>query len=62
MMSIENSNAPNYILMMFEEDGTKFFFEMYSNGKNALTVNPANLSMKLEQIKENFKTGLNYDV
>jgi hypothetical protein len=62
MMSIEKTNEPNYILMMFKDNGNKFFFEMFSNGKNLLTVDPVNLSIKTEKIKENFKTGLNYDV
>lgn len=62
VMCIEKVNEPNYFLMIFEVNGTKYFFEMYSDGNNTFTVDPINLSIKLEEIKENFKNGLNYDI
>ena len=34
---------------------------MYSNGKNTLTMDPMNLSIKTDAIKKNLKTGLAYD-
>jgi len=34
---------------------------MLNNGKNTLTIDPINLSFKTDEIKKNFKTGLNYD-
>lgn len=60
-VSFEKKSGPSYILMIFEDQGKKFYFEMFNNGKNTLTIDPINLSIKTEEIKKNFKIGLNYD-
>lgn len=61
IVSVEKSSEPSYILIIFENDKKKFYFEIFNNGKNTLTVDPINLSIKTDEIKKNFKTGLGYD-
>jgi len=62
VMSVERKSEPSYFLMIFEDGGKKFYFEMYNNGKNTLTIDPVHLTLKnQEQIKKNLKIGLNYD-
>jgi len=61
-VSVERKSEPSYFLMIFEDGGKKFYFEMFNNGKNTLTVDPVHLTIKnLENIKKNLKIGLNYD-
>ena len=47
--------------MIFKDNGKKFYFEMFNNGKNTLTTDPLNLTIKVGDIKKNMKIGLNYD-
>jgi len=60
-ISVERKSEPSYFLMIFEDSGKKFYYEMFSNGKNTLTVDPINLTVKTDEIKKNLKVGLNYD-
>jgi len=62
-LSVEKKSEPSYFLMIFEHKTKKFYFEMYSNGKNTLTIDPVNLSLRnIDKIKEHMKIGLNYDL
>jgi len=61
-VSVERKSEPSYFLMIFEDGGKKFYFEMFNNGKNTMTSDPVNLTIKnMEVIKKNLKVGLNYD-
>jgi len=60
-VSVERKSEPSYFLMIFEDSGKRFYYEMYNNGKNTLTVDPINLTVKTDEIKKNLKIGLDYD-
>jgi hypothetical protein len=59
---VEKKKNSSFILLIFNDNGKKIYFEMYSTGKNTFTIDLANITVPKEDLKKNLKTGLAFDL
>lgn len=59
---LQKKKNNSFVLFVFEDNGKKIYFEMYSTGRNTLTVDPKKLTVPTEELKKNLKVGLAVDL
>jgi len=60
-ITIERKKKPSSILFIFEEEGSKLYFEMFNNGRNVFTNDPIHLKLKYEEEKSIYTKVLDKD-